>query len=154
MPPKKKDTEKPKHSTLFSHINHIYEKQSKNYFDTLTDSDKRTYSTYMVNRFVSMNMHQLPLVSEIQKYNLSPEVHYLLLSSVLPRGRQFNKYIKPKTEDKYEQWVIELIAKHFTVSQDEAIFYLDIYYVKDKDSLRTICQMYGVDPKDIKKAKL
>lgn len=154
MPSKKKaPTDKPEHKSLFDHINQIYERQTKDYFDTLTDADKRTYSVYMVNRFVSMNMHQLPLVDEIQPYQLSPEVHYLLLATTLPRGRQFNKYIKPKTEDKYEVWLVELIAKHFSVSQKEATSYLDIYYLKDIEELKNICRGYGIDEKLIKKVK-
>lgn len=149
-------TEEPKTPTkgLFDHINAIYQEQNRKYFSTLTDGDKKTYSNYMVNRFLSMNIHQLPLVNEIQKYSLDPSIHYLFFATTLPRGKQYNKYVKSKSESKYETWMVELVAKHFTVSQDEAIFYLDIYYEKDKDSLRTICQMYGVDPKDIKKAKL
>jgi hypothetical protein len=149
-------TEEPKTPTkgLFDHINEIYQSQRKDYFSTLTDGDKKTYSNYMVNRFLSMNIHQLPLVNEIQKYNLPPEIHYLFYASTVPRGRQFNKYVKSKSEDKYEKWLVELVAKHYTISQDEAIFYLDIYYEQDKPALKVLCEKYGVDPKTIKKAKL
>jgi len=139
---------------LFDHITAIYQVQNRKYFSTLTDGDKKTYSNYMVNRFLSMNIHQLPLVNEIQKYTLPSDVHYLFYATAVPRGKQYNKYVKSKSESKYEKWLVELVATHFLVSQDEAIFYLDIYYEKDTDGLRTICQMYGVDPKDIKKAKL
>ncbi len=140
--------------TLFDHINAIYQDQRKNYFSTLDDGEKRTYSAYMVNRFLSMNVHQLPLVDEIQKYNIPPEAHYLFYATTIPRGKQFNKYIKSKTEDKYEKWMVELVAKHYTISQDEAIFYLDIYYEQDKSALKVLCEKYAVDPKLIKKAKL
>jgi len=139
---------------LFDHITSIYQDQRKDYFSTLTDGDKKTYSNYMVNRFLSMNVHQLPLVNEVQKYNLEPAVHYLFYATTIPRGRQFNKYIKSKAEDKYEKWLVELVAKHYTISQDEAIFYLDIYYEQDKPALRVLCEKYGVDPKTTKKAKL
>jgi hypothetical protein len=139
---------------LFDHINAIYQDQRKDYFSTLTDGDKRTYSNYMVNRFLSMNVHQLPLVDEIQKYNIPSEAHYLFYATTIPRGKQFNKYIKSKSEDKYEKWLVELVAKHYMVSQDEAIFYLDIYYDKDKPTLKELCEKYAVDPKVIKKAKL
>ena len=154
---KKKDTsETAVGSTkgLFDHINAIYQDQRKDYFSTLSEGDKKSYSNYMVNRFLSMNIHQLPLVNEIQKYNLDPAVHYLFYASTIPRGRQFNKYVKSKAEDKYEKWLIELVAKHYTISQDEAIFYLDIYYEQDKPALKELCEKYGVDPKVIKKAKL
>lgn len=155
MPPKKKaPAEKSATKSLFDHINHIYEQQSRNYFDNLTDGDKKSYSAYMVNRFLSMNVHQLPLVNEIQRYTIPAEAHYLFYATTVARGRQFNKYVKSKSEDKYEQWLVELVAKHFEVSQSEAIFYLDIYYQKGTDELRSICEAYAVDPKLIKKLKL
>jgi hypothetical protein len=140
--------------TLFDHINEIYQSQKKNYFDTLDDGEKRTYSNYMVNRFLSMNIHQLPLVNEIQKYNLPPEVHYLFYASTISRGKQFNKYVKAAKEVKYEDWLVTLVAKHYMVSEAEATGYLDIYYDQHKDSLRELCEKYGIDKKQLKKAKL
>ena len=140
--------------TLFDHINHIYQSQTKNYFSTLDDGDKRTYSAYMVNRFLSMNPHQLPLVNEIQKYNLPSETHYLFFSTTIPRGKQYNKYVKAAKDTKYEEWLVTLVAKHYLVSEVEAIDYLEIYYRDNKSGLRMLCENYGVDPKTIKKAKL
>ncbi len=140
--------------TLFDHITEIYQSQKKNYFSTLDDGEKRTYSAYMVNRFLSMNIHQLPLVNEIQKYTLPNEAHYLFLSTTIPRGKQYNKYVKAAKETKYEEWLVELVAKHYNVSQVEATAYLEIYYRDDKPGLRSLCEKYGLDPKVIKKAKL
>jgi len=140
--------------TLFDHINAIYIDQKKNYFSGLDDGEKRTYSNYMVNRFLSMNIHQLPLVNEIQKYTLPSDVHYLFFATTIPRGKQYNKYVKAAKETKYEDWLIDLVAGHYCVSQDEAKSYLDIYYNDGKQALRELCEKYGVDPKVIKKAKL
>jgi len=140
--------------SLFDHINAIYLDQKKNYFAGLDDGEKRTYSNYMVNRFLSMNIHQLPLVNEIQKYNIPSDVHYLFFASTIPRGKQYNKYVKSKNETKYDSWLITLVAKHYNVSEDESVTYLDIYYQENKPALRELCEKYGVDPKIIKKAKL
>ena len=140
--------------TLFDHINEIYQSQKKNYFSTLDDGEKRTYSAYMVNRFLSMNIHQLPLVNEIQKYTLPNETHYLFFASTIPRGKQYNKYVKAVKETKYEEWLVDLVAKHYCVSQVEAITYLEIYYRDDKPALRELCEKYGIDNKILKKAKL
>lgn len=140
--------------TLFDHINEIYQSQKKDYFQKLDDGEKRTYSNYMVNRFLSMNIHQLPLVNEIQKYNLPSEMHYLFYATTIPRGKQYNKYVKSKAENKYESWLVELVAKHYEVSQSEAVTYLNIYYDRDKDGLRELCEKYAVDKKQLKKVKL
>lgn len=140
--------------TLFDHINEIYQSQKKNYFSTLDDGEKRTYSAYMVNKFLSMNIHQLPLVNEIQKYNVPNEAHYLFYATTVPRGKQYNKYVKAAKETKYEEWLVNLVAKHYCVSEVEAISYLEIYYRDNKSGLRELCEKYGIDPKVIKKAKL
>ena len=46
-----------KTKTLFDHINHITGKQTKGYWDTLNDKEKKNWSNYMVHRFLSMNMN-------------------------------------------------------------------------------------------------
>lgn len=143
-----------KTKALFDHIDAIYTNQRVDYFDTITDADKKSYSNYMVNRFLSMNPHQLPFVNEIQKYNLDSKLHYLFYSQVIPKGKQFNKYIKKTKEVKYEDWLIDIITKHFSVSVLEAEEYLEIYYKQNKSSLRMLCESYGIDSKRIKKAKL
>jgi hypothetical protein len=155
MAKKKQPTEEPSpYKTLFDHIDAIYTNQKRNYFSTLSDGDKKTYNAYMVNKFLSMNVHQLPLVNEVQKYQLTPDIQYLFYASVLPRGKQFNKFVKAAKEQKYEPWLMDLIRKVFEVSGQQAEEYLSLYYDKYPDKLRRLCEDYGVDPKLIKKAKL
>jgi hypothetical protein len=142
---------------LFDFINGIYLDQSKDFFDNLTDGEKKTYkySKYMIHRFLSMNPHFIPIVNTLQKYTQIPErAHYLFLTGLIPRGKQFNKYIKSKKEDKYEKWMVELVSKHYNISIDEAIQYIEIYYKSDKEGLKLLCQRYGIDQKQLKKAKL
>lgn len=156
MPPKKKTITQTieKSKGLFDHIDAIYMNQHPDYFDTLSDADKKSYSVYMVNRFLSMNPNQLPLVNEIQKYSLPADMHYSFFSKMLPKRKQFNKYIKSKKETKYDTWLVELVAKHFEVSTDEALEYVEIYYKHDKPALRQLCEAYGINNKILQKAKL
>jgi hypothetical protein len=159
MAPKKKSTEtvKEKSKELFDFINMIYQDQSIESFDNMTDAEKKKYknSKYMIHRFLSMNPMFAPIVNAVQKYTNMPErAHYMFLTSMIPKGRQFNKYIKGQSEDKYEDWMIQLVANHYHISYNEAIVYLNIYCAEHKDALRSLCEKYGVDPKLIKKAKL
>lgn len=146
--------EEEKSKGLFDHITEIYQRQRTDYFDTLTTKEKKTYSVYMVNRFLSMNPHQVPFVNEIQKYPIAPELHYLFFSKLLPKSRQFNKYIKGKKEDKYESWLVDLIVDVYNISKAEAMDYLEIYYAQNKPALRQLCESRGIDAKLIKKAKI
>lgn len=151
---KKNNSSKESTKSLFDHINAIYTDQRIDYFTNLSDADKKSYSIYMVNRFLSMNPLQLPFVNEIQKYNLSPDIHYLFFSQLVPRGKQFNKYIKGAKEKTYEQWMIELVSKHYEVSSAEAIEYIDMLYRLNKKELRELLELYGIDSKTLKKVKL
>ena len=157
MPPKKKQTNEQtpqKSKGLFDHIDAIYTNQKPDYYTSLTDGDKKSYNNYMVNKFLSMNPHQLPFVNELQKYTLTPELHYAFFSRVVAKGKQFNKYIKSKKESSYETWLVELVGRHYEVSSTEAADYLDIFYKHNKEELRRLCQMYGKTEKELKKAKL
>jgi hypothetical protein len=158
--PKKQKTEEPKvekGKELFDFLNMIYQDQRLSSFDEMSEADmkKYKYSRYMMHRFLSMNPAYSPLINALQKYTQMPDrAHYQFLTNVIPRGRQFNKYIKGDKDEKYEKWLIELIASHYHVSKAEAIGYIELYYRDNKDALRTLCEMYGIDKKELKKVKL
>lgn len=157
MPPKKKAPSENKGKELFDFINMIYQDQTLESFDGMTDAEKKKYknSKYMIHRFLSMNPAYAPIVNVIQKYpNIPERAHYMFLVGMLPKGRQFNKYIKGQKEEIYETWLVDLVSKYFNVSLSEATTYLDIYYEHNKGALRLLCELYGIDSKQMKKAKL
>jgi hypothetical protein len=147
-----------KQKTPFDHINAIYGNQRVDYFDTLTEPDKKTFSPFVINMGISMNPDFLPVVNEANKYwdQLDARSLYLFYSQALPKGKYYNKWVKGKKEDKYESWLVELVAKKYEVSEDEAKDYLELFYRTDegREELRAICEGYGLDNKKIKKAKL
>jgi hypothetical protein len=142
---------------LFDFLNGITTDQSTEFFDNLNDAEKKKYknSRYMLHRFLSMNVNYSQVVNAVQKYSAIPDrAHYLFLTNMLPKGKQYNKYIKGEKDERYETWLVELVAKHFNVSKVEAIQYLEIYYTQNKDALIMLCKNYGIDSKTLKKAKL
>jgi hypothetical protein len=146
-----------KEKELFDFLSGVTTDQSIEFFDNLSETERKKYhnSRYMLHRFLSMNAHYLPVVSVIQKYTSMPDRnHYQFLSGILPRGKQYNKYIKGNKEDKYEKWLVELVSNHFNVSKKEATQYIEIYYKHNKEELKQLCEKYGIDKKLIKKAKL
>ena len=144
--------------TLFDHITQITNVQNPKYWDTLDESDKRTWSNYMVLRFLSMKYEWVETIAAVQPYlqEVPPKAMYLALIDLLPKGRHFMKYIKPKGADKYEGWLVELMAKYYQSSKLEAEEYLKILYTtkSGKERIIQLCEDYGTDPKEIKKLKL
>jgi len=145
---------KPK--TLFDHITHITQKQTKNYYENLNDADKKTWSNYMIHRFLSMKMDYVEVVNEFQRYNLKPKELYKLYTNILPKKKEWLRYTKGKKVMKHPQWVVEIVTKYHQVSVKEANEYLEIYYSTEqgKAELKSILQKFGTEPKEIKKLNL
>ena len=141
---------------LFDHVTHITQKQTKGYWDSLNETEKKQWSNYMIHRFLSMKMEYVDVVNEIQRYNLKPKDLYKLYTNVLPKKKEWLKYVKGKKTMKYEKWVVEIVAKYYESSLSDAREYLDVFYSteQNKANLKTILQSYGVDTKEIKKLNL
>lgn len=142
--------------SLFDHITHITQHQTKGYWDSLNETEKKQWSNYMIHRFISMKMEYVEVANEFQKYKLKPKDLYKLYSNVLPKKKEWLRYVKGKKNMKYEKWVVEIVAKHYESSLSEAREYLDVFYSteQNKANLKTILQKYGADTKEIKKLNL
>ena len=144
--------------TLFDHIKAITNEKNPKYFKTLSDYDKKTWSNYMIHRFLSMNPDWVDTISELQPFtqSLPPEALYLTYIGIIPKGRHFLKYTKGKKVQKYEDWLIDLIVQEFQCSKNQSNEYLEILYStsEGRQNINYICEKYGVDKKDITKLKL
>ena len=142
--------------SLFDHITHITQHQTKGYWDSLNETEMKQWSNYMIHRFLSMKMEYVDVVNEFQRYKLKPKDLYKLYTNILPKKKEWLRYVKGKKTMKYEKWVVEIVAKHYESSLSEAREYLDVFYAteQNKANLKTILQKYGSDPKEIKKLNL
>ena len=145
-----------KNKGLFDHVTHITQKQTKGYWDSLNETEKKQWSNYMIHRFLSMKMEYVDVVNEIQRYNLKPKDLYKLYINVLPKKKEWLKYVKGKKDMKHPKWLLEIVAKYYESSTVEAHEYLEVFYTteQNKANLKTILQSYGADPKEIRKLNL
>lgn len=147
-----------KKKSLFDHLKQVTSVQTPDYFDTLTDGDKRTWSNYMLLRFLSMNDSLRPLVVTLQPLvqELPPELFYKTMIGLIPKGNYYSKYVKSKSDGKHEDWLVELVSVEFKVSKFVAEDYLDILYstTMGKMTIKHICQKYGTEIKKIQSLKL
>ena len=145
-----------KKKSLFDHINQITSIQNPNYWDDTSDEDKKSWSNYMIHRFLSMKMEWVELVNEIQKYNLQPKELYKLYTNVLPKGKQWLKYIKRRNQMDYPNWLINIVTNHEEISKKEAIEYIDMLMLTEGGMLELgeLAQKWGIEPKKIEDAGL
>ena len=143
---------------LFDHLNAICDKKDPKYWDTLDESERKTWSNYMILRFLSMKPEWIELIADIQLYlqEAPPRAMYLCLIGLIPKTRAFLKYMKPTSSEKYEDWIIELICKYYNVSKLQAEEYYLILHqtTSGKTHIKEIAEAYGTDPKQITKLKL
>jgi hypothetical protein len=143
---------------LFDHLNALTSEQNPKYFDTLSEEDLKSWSNFMINRFLSMKPEWVELIASLQPLtqSLEPMEMYKLYINVLPKGKQYLKYIKGKAEDKYEQFLIDLIKKEYNCSERQANEYAEVLYAsrEGRENMQYICEKYGLVKKEISKLKL
>ena len=146
------DTVATKTMGLFDHVSNI--KTKKLLWKDMTDGDRKTWSTYMVNRIVSMNENYTDLVNQLQKYTmgiLDSRETQRLYCEILPYDRSFSKYIKGKNEDKYDKELVNIIRSHYYYSSQEAEEYLDIILPINPNEIIALLKKYGKTVKEIEK---
>ena len=145
-----------KAKSLFDHIKQITDVQNPNYWDDISDEDKKSWSNYMVNRFLSMKMDWIDIVNEVQKYQMEPEMLYKVYTNIFPKEKQWLKYIKGDKKMKYPKWVYETVAKHLQISMREANDAVEMYVISagGQAELADILFKYGVEEREVRKLGL
>jgi len=123
----------------------------KKQWELFDDVDKKSFNSFIINRWLSMDKDFLEIVNYFQKYSigtLEPREVYKWYCEVLPKGKRFNKYIKSKKDKKYNTELIDIMVKHFECSKLNAKDYLELI---DKNELIQILEKYGTNEKTIKR---
>ena len=123
----------------------------KTRWDDFTEDEQKSFNTFIINRWLSMDKEFIEIVNYFQKYSigtLEPREVYRWYCDILPKGKRFNKYIKGKKDKKYDKELLDIIIKHFECSNIQARENLELI---NKNDLIQILQMYGTDKKTIKR---
>jgi hypothetical protein len=152
MPPKKKSDSSEvtiKAKTLFDHLSGL--KESKVKWETLSEGDKKSFSVYLANRWLSMNPEYIDLVNEVQRFTngqLGAREVYKVYYDFLPKKKTFDKYIKKSGGSVVSEQIISYICKYFEVSGREAEDYVELL---SEVEVRDIIKKYGVKDSEIDK---
>lgn len=133
---------------LFKWIDELF--VGKRDWDSFSDADKKSFSPFMIVRYLSMNKDILPLVNHYQNYMIQVMPHkavYQFWCGVLPKKKTYLKYIKGK-KDKFNKEVIDYLVDYFEVSRLQASEYRQLI---PKENLSHMLKEYGKTDKEIKK---
>ena len=123
----------------------------KKHWNEFSEDEQKKFSPFIINRWLSMDKEFIEIVNYFQKYaigTLEPREVYKWYCNILPKGKRFNKYIKGKRDKKYDKELLDILVKYFECSKLHIKEYLELI---DKEELKTILEMYGLDNKKVKR---
>ena len=143
-----------KTKSIFEFLSCLTDKKTP--WSKLSDMDKKAFSPFMINRWLSMSPDLIELVDTFQQYTigvLSKQHVYELYYEILPKKKMFAKYVKGAGSDKYNTALVEFVAEAHQVSTREALDYVDILLSNQsgKNFLIELLKNYGKTDSEIKK---
>ena len=120
-------------------------------WENFDESEQKTFNTFIINRWLSMDKEFIEIVNFFQKYSiglLEPKDTYKWYCDILPKGKRFNRYIKGKKQLRYDKELISVVCKHYEASKKECVDYIELL---SRENLISTLELYGKDKKQIKK---
>lgn len=116
--------------------------------DCFTDESWDCFNSYMIHRFVSMNIDYVEMTNFAQTIPYDNKTQtYNIYREMIPKKKVFLKYIKSKKKSPQPQ-LVKHLSKYFLCGEFTAARYLEV--MKKKETL-TILQNMGIDEKESKK---
>ena len=143
-----------KPATIFDHIAGITHRKKS--WDKLSEADQKSFSPYIINRWLSMHPDLIETIDALQQYTIGPlsKKHvYQLYYDILPNANVRAKYIKGKKVNKFNKELVKFVKDHYEISSQEAEEYVGIFIrtTSGIQNLVDIMKSYGKTEKEIKK---
>ena len=143
-----------KAASIFDHLANITNKKTP--WSSLSEQDRKSFSPYLINRWLSMHPDLIEIVDMFQQYTIGPldKKHvYQLYHDILPKQRMFAKYIKGKKVNKYNPDLVKFLAEHLRCSKAEAEEFVGILLLNESGRSRLVelLKKYGHADKEIKR---
>ena len=140
-----------KAATIFDHLANITFKKVD--WNTLSELAQKSFSPYLINRWLSMNSDLIEIVDMFQQYTIGPlsKKHvYQLYYDILPKQKMYTKYIKGKKSKEYNKDLLGMLTQHYQISKRDAKTYIDFWKDNGVDDLKNLLKDYGKTEKEIK----
>jgi|TARA_B100001173_G_scaffold238888_1_gene208630 hypothetical protein len=132
--------------TVFDWLNEITVKKTPS--NNFTQQDWDDWNSYMVHRFLSMNISYIDIVNFVQNINPQNKKEiYTIYREMIPKKKVWNKYIKNQNK-KDSKELAKIIANKLSIGSDEASSYIPIL---GKEGITGILGDLGFEKKEIKK---
>ena len=140
-------------TTIFQWLNEIT--THKTPIHEISEESWDKFNSYMIHRYVSMDMNYIDIVNYVQKINPNNKKQiYSIYREMIPQKKTYLKYVKNENKRNYKE-LAEYIAEYLECSLGEADEYIDIL---QDHGVRGILWKMGVEEDEteklIKKAEL
>ena len=140
-------------TTIFQWLNEIT--THKTPVHEISEESWDKFNSYMIHRYVSMDMNYIDIVNYVQKINPNNKKQiYSIYREMIPQKKTYLKYVKNENKRNYKE-LAEYIAEYLECSLGEADEYIDIL---QDHGVRGILWKMGVEEDEteklIKKAML
>ena len=132
--------------TIFNWLEEITVKKTPP--NDFTQEDWDDWNSYMVHRFLSMNINYIDIVNFVQ--NISPQNKkeiYTIYREMIPKRKVWNKYIKNQNK-KDSKELAKIIADKLLIGCNEANLYIPIL---GKNKVTELLNDLGYEKKEITK---
>ena len=129
--------------TILDWLNQIT--QTKASIWDFTEESWDSWNSYMIHRYLSMDINYIDIVNYVQKINPQNKKQiYSIYREMIPKQKVWLKYVKSKTPKKNTE-LVDYVAKYFECSLGEADHYIDILR---ETGVRGLLGEMGVDIKE------
>ena len=144
--------EGPKKKGLFDHVKHIRTIQDPNYYNNLSDEDRKSFNHFMLLRALSMDEVVVEDMASLYQYldKIPPPQFYQLLIALVPKSNRYSPWIKSRVL-RHNKELLSLVAKRFQVSKLQANQYINILASTEDGQIElvNICKAFGLEDKEV-----
>ena len=116
--------------------------------ENISEESWEKWNSYMIHRYVSMNINYIDVVNYVQKINPNNKKQiYTIYREMIPKKKLWLKYLKNTNKTNFKQ-IPEYVAEYFNCSLGEAEEYI---YLLRKQGIKGILWDMGVNEKEVDK---
>ncbi len=137
--------------SLSSHIKHITEVQNIDYYDSLTDEEKKNFdkSTFFIFEKLGLCMELLPILVKYKSVLKGEKGKrlYTALIEVIPKGTYSYKQINKAKIKRYSPIMVDLMVKEYQCSILNAEDFIEVLegIGKYEEELERLKEKYGIN---------
>jgi len=138
--------------TLFDHVKHIRGVKDPEYYNKLSEENRKSFNHFMILRALAMDDEIVGEMAFLYKYfHIIPSAQfYTLLIALTPNTHRWVPWIKTKVI-KHNQDLLALVAQTYSVSKRQANEYVNVLIASDEGlgRLTELCSAMGLNDKEV-----